>query len=212
MTKDVHLFARKLILKTLFYKKDSKEGGIEFIQTLSKTKCRALKELLTSEEDPPYLPATPPEPDLIELLDLDTLLKTNAPSLKQDLSTLKNKSQTLLPSSLNSNMNLFLQRVFKEMDLPLFPGLHSNLSTKLQKAFNQLKSYSHLVIKFSDKGGNVVVFNVYQYRRLGLDILYNPSWYKRVPDEMIEAFTREFYTLVDSAYEAQIISKPLGIH
>lgn len=76
LVKDLHLFTRKLFLKTFFLKRESKDEGIDFLQSLSESECKALRELLTSEEDPSHLPATPPEIDLIDHIDLELLFDT----------------------------------------------------------------------------------------------------------------------------------------
>lgn len=86
---------------------------------------------------------------------------------------------------------------------------HPNLSRKLQRAFGQLKTYSHLTIKPSDKAGNIVVLNSQHYKQICLYTLNNSSWYERVPFDTIESFAKEFYALVDLVFESQIISKPL---
>lgn len=51
LIKDVHLFMRKLCLKTLYHKNESLDHGIEVVQSLSKGECRALKELSGSGMD-----------------------------------------------------------------------------------------------------------------------------------------------------------------
>lgn len=127
-----------------------------------------------------------------------------------NLTTLKNKSQSFPLSALNSNVNLFLKQVAQDVDaLPLSTPSRPNLSHQLQQAFEKLISYSHLTIKPSDKGGNIVILNNDQYKQLCLDILDNPSWYKRVSMDIIDQYNNEFYSLVDKAYDSQIISKPL---
>lgn len=50
-------------------------------------------ELLTADDDSPSIPATLLKPDIIDLIDLETLLDLDA-HLKPDLSATKNKSQT----------------------------------------------------------------------------------------------------------------------
>lgn len=44
--KDVHLFVRKLNLKALYHKHKAPNTRMEVLQSLSKSECRALKELL----------------------------------------------------------------------------------------------------------------------------------------------------------------------
>lgn len=98
--------------------------------------------------------------DLIDQIDLELLFDTNTLSLKPDLSGLRNKSQFFPSVSLNSNVNLFLKQVTREVeDLTLSHNPSPNLTRNLHVAFNHLKSYTHLVIKPSDKGVNVVVYS-----------------------------------------------------
>lgn len=69
----VHLFVRKLCLKTLHHKQDARNMGMEVLNSLSKSECRALKGLLESEDDLLETPgpSTPMEPDFIDLLNLE---------------------------------------------------------------------------------------------------------------------------------------------
>lgn len=56
--KDLHLFVRKLMLKTIYHRHENTENGWDVLQSLSKSKCRALMKLLTSEDDPSPFPST----------------------------------------------------------------------------------------------------------------------------------------------------------
>lgn len=102
---DIHLFVRKLSLKTIFHKQEKPKKGLEVPHSLSKSKCRALKELLESDPIPDTQGiSTPPEIDLIDTLDLDTCLRLDSP-LKPNLSSLKKKSTTFPPPTTNANAN-----------------------------------------------------------------------------------------------------------
>lgn len=100
---------RKLCLKMIFHKQELPEKGIEALLSLSKSECRALKELLESEEDlfNTQGPSTPMEPDLIDLQDLEALFEPDV-HLKPDLSSLKKKPETFSQTNGNPNAGLFL--------------------------------------------------------------------------------------------------------
>lgn len=123
---------------------------METLLSLSKSECKAIKELLETEDEflNTQVPSTPPEPDLIDLIDLEILFNPDA-HLKPDLSSIKKKSHTFPSSNVNKNVCLFLKQVSKEIEaLPrrdLSP--QSNLTAKQKRAFQQFKQYTHLTIK-----------------------------------------------------------------
>lgn len=132
--------------------------------------------------------------------------------MKPDLSPLKNRYQTFSPSMVNKNSSFFFKQVSKEIeDLPIskISSSQMNLSNKQKLSLEHFKSYTHLTIKSSDKGGNVVVHDNTKYKSLRLYILDNESWYKCVPLSMFDVYAQEVYVLVDEAFSNQIISKTI---
>lgn len=73
---DLILFTHKLCLKVLHHKSESVYSGLEYLMFLSKSECRALKELLESDND--ELLDTPhsleEELDLIDVINLEEYL------------------------------------------------------------------------------------------------------------------------------------------
>lgn len=139
--KDVHLFVKKLSLKTLFHKQVTPNTGMEVLHSLFKSECRASKELLEMEDDFSNTPglSTPPEPDLIDLIDLETYLQPDL-DLKPNLIQIKKKSKTCPSPTKNKNANLFLTQVTREIEqLALSNETSTNISSKQQIALEHLK-------------------------------------------------------------------------
>lgn len=82
-----------------------------------------------------------------------------------------------------------------------------NLSQTQVQALKKLRTYSHLTIKPADKGGCIVVMDNDKYKKICLDILNNPTWYKPISFEIMEQFMVDFYQLVDDAFHSGIINK-----
>lgn len=79
-----------------------------------------------------------------------------------------------------------------------------HLTWAQSQALKKLKSYKHLTIKASDRGGNIVVLDNSHYRKICLDLLNSPTWYRKM-----ERFTSNFYSLVDEAFHNQVINKTI---
>lgn len=47
------------------------------------------------------------------------------------------------------------------------------------------------------------------YKAMCLDLLDNPTWYRRISTEQVEGFTQDFYALVDEAFHDSIINKTI---
>lgn len=87
-------------------------------------------------------------------------------------SAVKKRSTQFLSLHANSNIWTFLTQTTKEIELSIFPKLVGhNLSQAHRTALSNLSGNPHLVIKPSDKGGNMVVMDELQYRNMCWDIL-----------------------------------------
>lgn len=96
LSKNLHLFVRKLCLKVLHHKETTPGRKSDPLAILSKCQCRELKDLLLSEWDPIDTPTVNAEelPDLIDLIDLEDYLDMEDP-LKPELKGLKKKIRFL---------------------------------------------------------------------------------------------------------------------
>lgn len=66
--------------------------------------------------------------------------------------------------------------------------MESNLFRAQQETLANITRNDEIIIKPSDKGGNVVVMDKTQYIEMCNKILNNQEWYKLVPyDNLIEA-------------------------
>ncbi|XP_073460898.1 uncharacterized protein [Aquarana catesbeiana] len=132
------------------------------------------------------------------------------PTPHTQVCTLKNKS-TLYPSpSSNPNAAAFLKLVSTDINrMKNFPHPYSNFSRDERLALEALSRNHDVVIKPSDKGGNVVVMDSAQYTEMCMDILQNHEWYRPIPKSLLDKFTHDFYTLVDTAFQYNAISKQL---
>lgn len=64
-----------------------------------------------------------------------------------------------------------------------------------------------IVIKPSDKGGNVVLMDNQFYKSMCRKILNNKDWYRSI--RLIDQYNKKFYTTADQAYVGGIILKEL---
>lgn len=120
--------------------------------------------------------------DLIDQIDLDTILEDiNKPTLNP--TTLFKKSSSKFPSlNINPNAAIFLKQTIRDIcRLPLKKNNSSNLTAEEYKALENLRKDKSIIIKASDKGGNVVIMNNFHYKLTCLKILNNSLWYKSIP-------------------------------
>lgn len=102
----------------------------------------------------------------------------------------KQKSQTFLSLAINRNVSISESSV-KEIDISFVCRSPSSFSSEQKLALDSLKSYKHLTIKPSDKGGNIVVIDNTQYKFLCLKI-FNQFWYYQVPLSLFGDFVQQF--------------------
>lgn len=125
------------------------------------------------------------------------------------LTDLKCKSKTFPPHTINSNASLFLHMVTNEMTAMTNKPPTHNLSLTHQEALSQLKALKDIVIKEADKCGCVVVLDLDFYKQLCFDIINNTSWYRPTDFTQVDRHMVDFYTLVDKAYDDNLISKTI---
>lgn len=81
---------------------------------------------------------------------------------------------------LNNSIFTFVMEVLREIDnMTLnFRSDMTNLNQYQRRAIKELMDLPNVIIKPSDKGGNVVLMNTDQYKRICTNILQNDSWYR----------------------------------
>lgn len=70
----------------------------------------------------------------------------------------------------------FLYESIKSLKKQEWPVLPSNLTKKQNKAVSKLQKNPDLIIKQSDKGGNLVLMTHQQYQTMCLKVLQNATW------------------------------------
>lgn len=94
----------------------------------------------------------------------------------------------------------FLQKVTDDVNKLTFTiDPDSNLSLEQTRALRELASIKTLVIKPSDKGGNIVLMDSKQYEAMYLDLLRNQDWYRAVPDSFNLNLQAKYQSIVGDA-------------
>lgn len=146
--------------------------------------------------------------DLIDQIDLDELLKD---IIHTKFHQYVQKAITKFPP-LNTNPSImtFLKQTIRDIcKLPRKKNNLQNLTIEENKALESLCNNVAIVIKPSDKAGNVVLMDNQDYKSMCQKILKNKDWYRSIPVRFIDQYNKKFYTVVDQAYEEGIIPKDL---
>lgn len=143
--------------------------------------------------------------DLINEIDLEDILRRTG-LVMPDITKLKKKSDSFSPPSVNPSITLFFNIVQnKLMSLAITQSQKFNLTVTPIQALKQLDLNKDIIIKPSDKGGNVVVMNVDFNRDLCLAILENPEWYKTISPLLISF--NDHYSIIEKENEKDLINK-----
>lgn len=81
------------------------------------------------------------------------------------------------------------------------------MTSEQTKALNELRNLSDVVIKASDKGGNIVLMDSCYYEKMCFDILRNADWYRPIPDSYYTQLHSKYNVLVGDAYSLGTIDK-----
>lgn len=122
----------------------------------------------------------------------------------------KNKSKKCPLLKTNPTIWMFVQQVMREINnLDQKKGGISNLNRNKRKALRNLETNPNLVIKPSDKGGNIVLMDNERYERICLNILSNKEWYIQISSLLPEQFNDKFYTIIDRARNNGVITEEI---
>ena len=195
--KDIHLFARKLLLKSL-YSKIKDQGH----PTTTQRHADDMDVLLSLCDEVEFS-------DSNEMLDLEDLLSEssviNAPEPTSN--RFKNKSDKFPPLQTNSNLAAFVRLTTTEIKKLHKKRNTRQLTLESNTALDNLKNCLQLTIKPSDKGGNIVIQTNDQYKAMCLKILSNGDWYIPISKSVIIKFETEFYALVDGAFSQGVVNQ-----
>uniref|UniRef100_A0A8C5N1S5 Reverse transcriptase domain-containing protein n=1 Tax=Leptobrachium leishanense TaxID=445787 RepID=A0A8C5N1S5_9ANUR len=181
-TKDIHLFVRKLALHKVHKTKDEqrlKSMGLE----ISDLPClRILTGLLEEQE-------------------------TN----QESLTNVHIKSRFTPNFKEFGNLEMFCNLVCAEIDQlndsDVLMSISDNLTHVERKSLKELESDKSLIIKQSDKGGNVVLMSIDFYERMIYNILDDTDTYARLPKDPTIHFSRQLKDLICLSFEQSLITK-----
>ncbi|XP_073422111.1 uncharacterized protein [Dendrobates tinctorius] len=182
--KDLNLFCRKLKWKK-FFRHNSRE---------------ACKQQGLNEEDIEGYEA------LIGLLNENDRVPTAG---KGPFTTLRNKSERMPPVGDMGNIDIFASLV--ERDLKKLAGPEwenkDNLLASERIALEALKKNDQIVVKPSDKGGNMVILNHIEYREMCYAILQDNSTYEVLKENPMASYKEELQLILSGALAEGVISK-----
>lgn len=149
---DLHLFARKILLKVFYAKKESEVDTTDW-SVFSMKEFKALRDLTLLYEEGNTT-------DLIDQIDLNQIFeKLDKPTINPLVAF--RKASTKFPSmNSNPNVSMVLNQTIRDLcKLPQKTTNTTNLTADEIKAISTLQKNKSIIIKASDKGGNVVVMN-----------------------------------------------------
>ncbi|CAJ0918423.1 unnamed protein product [Ranitomeya imitator] len=171
--KDLHLFARKLVLKKLHDKPSTaSEWSTQEQETIA-----ILEELSNETPTPTVSNFTIPKP------------------------------KKFPPLSLYPDIDLFVRLVTEEFRRIPTGIQHDNLTRRQREAIKELKSLDNVVIKPSDKGGNIVLWPCSMYEKEASRQLKDSSCYKRLTFNPTFIYQNQLRDMVEQAFYNGTISK-----
>uniref|UniRef100_A0A8C5LZ44 Helix-turn-helix domain-containing protein n=1 Tax=Leptobrachium leishanense TaxID=445787 RepID=A0A8C5LZ44_9ANUR len=178
--KDLNLFARRLALHIFMEKKKEREA----------------KNLGVSSED------------YVHLENLLALLDECPPDSVNFSQKFKQKTKFTPSFSDFSNLEVFVNLVTSEIESIRNKDLkwESNLSQNEQLALNELQDVCNIVIKQSDKGGNLVIMDRNDYIAMCMLHLNDKDGYRKLESDPTLVFTKGLETLLTLGVQSKLIS------
>uniref|UniRef100_A0A8C5WFM7 Reverse transcriptase domain-containing protein n=1 Tax=Leptobrachium leishanense TaxID=445787 RepID=A0A8C5WFM7_9ANUR len=107
-----------------------------------------------------------------------------------------------------SNLEVFVNLVTSEIESIRNKDLQweSNLSQAEQLALKELQDVRNIVIKQSDKGGNLVIMNRDEYVAMCMVHLNDNDGYRKLGCDPTQLFTRDLQTLLTQGVQLKLIS------
>lgn len=183
--KDIVLFLRKVFLKSLYT-----ESDIPTDTTMSpNTDDEQALEILNSL-----------------LLESDGLTQSDAPIRRR--ANLQIRSQKMPPLSKNKWLQIFLELVQTDLErVDWSQKITDNLTTDERQVLTDLQEQSNIVIKKSDKGGNVVLLNQQYYEQEVKRLLSDTSTYRRLDSNPFPHLVMELNTKLTWAKDEGLLTQ-----
>ncbi|CAJ0934562.1 unnamed protein product [Ranitomeya imitator] len=139
----------------------------------------------------------------------DLLDENSRPLGPGPFTDLKPSSTRMPPSSTNTSIDIFTQLVISDLRKLSDGkrGKQSNLSRGERRALDNLSANTELVIKPSDKRGNLVIMDHKKYKEMCLKILTDTTTYGPIRGDITESLSAELNILLSEAYSLGLISK-----
>uniref|UniRef100_A0A8C5MKL4 Uncharacterized protein n=1 Tax=Leptobrachium leishanense TaxID=445787 RepID=A0A8C5MKL4_9ANUR len=178
--KDLNLFARKLALHVFKEKKKEREA----------------KNLGVSSED------------YVHLENILALLDECPPDASNFFTQFRHKIKFTPSFSDFSNIEVFVNLVTSEIESIKHKDLcwESNLSRYEQRALKELQDVRNIVIKQSDKGGNLVIMDIKDYVTMCMVHLNDREGYRLLESDPTSLFSKKLETLLVQGEQLKIIS------
>lgn len=177
--KDLHLFTRKLSWKKHFKiqaRKESQNLGVPL-------------DILT---------------DVRTLYDLSS--ESEIPIGEGPFTDFKPQSKRAPPRTEPACIEAFLQKVMLDVEDMMTHPAPSNCTRMERAALRALEQDESIIIKPSDKGGNVVLMDRREYEEVCLQILGDHDTYERLPCDPTPQYYKELKTILDKAIDQNLIS------
>ncbi|CAJ0931577.1 unnamed protein product [Ranitomeya imitator] len=117
------------------------------------------------------------------------------------------KPKKFPPLSLYPDIDLFVRLVTEEFRRIPTGIQHDNLTRRQRKAIKELKSLDNVVIKPSDKGGNIVLWPSPMYEKETFRQLKDSSCYKHLTFNPTSMYQNQLRDMVEQAFYNGTISK-----
>lgn len=175
LAKDVMLFARKLLFHiihdTTVTPQVQKAWDMELWKDFTINDFWALKDLMQFWEE-----SNTAEPIVSVILPMET-----SNTKLEVIPEYKNKSQSFPPLQCNIHIWSFVQKKFHDIrSLPDLPTASNNLTQFQHTALQNLTKNYSIIIKPSDKGGNMVIMDRPKYIKMCMDIINNKEWKQKL--------------------------------
>lgn len=108
----------------------------------------------------------------------------------------KTKSKNFPPIHLNNSICIFVREILKEIETISLSSRSDtvNLNQQQRQAIKELMDLPNVIIKPFDKGSNIILLDMTQYRDAGmcLKILRNKSWYRHMSFQEVSSYKLDF--------------------
>lgn len=198
--KDINLFGRKLLLKSLYTKQTINEP--EITSNLKAADFRALRDLNLLLQESDFI-----EDLWEEELDSGESEEEGGEPINYTAKKFKKKSRKFPPLNQNPAIALFVRQITREIEELVKQTTKNNLSPEHRHALKIIRNDMNITIKASDRGGNIVLMDNAKYERMCLNILNNTKCYKKISPALVDKFNQEFLCLIDESLNQGAINR-----